>query len=250
MTCKKITAALLCLILTAALCFSACSGSGDNADASSSAPASSADSTAPGTIPPPAQPLPSKSLAEHGMDLIALIQDMVTDNVYVSVYMGSAPAVSEEIAKLAEGDYSTPQAIYKITVPNLAAYLDAAIAASGGSAFLSDPLKEYMQGRMILTVSSMVNNVYGSAAIAAASICTAAKTFVSYELTENMIFVYVFENAHPVLITFFQGDDSTVSATAIPLFAELPASASADDVKALFANKGFEIVVEEVEFKK
>ncbi len=65
-----------------------------------------------------------------------------------------------------------------------------------------------------------------------------------------MIFVYVFENAHPVLITFFQGDDSTVSATAIPLFAELPASASADDVKALFANKGFEIVVEEVEFKK
>lgn len=184
------------------------------------------------------------------MDLIALIQDMVTDNVYVSVYMGSAPAVSEEIAKLAEGNYSTPQAIYKITVSNLTAYLDAAIAASGGGAFLSDPLKEYMQGRMILTVSSMVNNVYGSAAIAAASICTAAKTFVSYELTENMIFVYVFENAHPVLVTFFQGDDSTVSATAIPLFAELPGSASADDVKALFANKGFEIVVEEVEFTK
>lgn len=248
MTGKKITAAILCLILAAAMFLSACSGSGGTADASSAAPIVPADSTTPGAVPPPAQPLPSKSLAEHGMDLIALISDMVTDNVYVSVYMGSSPAVSEEIAKLAEGDYSTPQAVYKVTVPNLAAYLDAAIASSGGGASLSDPLKEYMQGRMILTVSSMVNNAYGSVAIAAASICTAAKTFVSYELTENTIFVYVFENAHPVLITFFQGDDSTVSATAIPLFAELPGSASADDVKALFSNKGFEIVVEQVEF--
>ena len=108
MTGKKITAALLCLILAAAMFLSACSGSGGAADASSAAPIVPADSTTPGAVPPPAQPLPSKSLAEHGMDLIELISDMVTDNVYVSVYMGSSPAVSEEIAKLAEGDYSAP----------------------------------------------------------------------------------------------------------------------------------------------
>lgn len=183
------------------------------------------------------------------MDLIALIQDMVSDNVYATIYMGSSQAVTDEIAKLGEGDYSAPQAVYKVTVPNLAAFLDATIAANGSANTLSEPLKEYMRSRMILTVASMVNNMYGSAAIAAATICTAAGTFVSDELTENMLYVYVFENAHPILITFFQGEDSTVSATAMPLFAELPGSATADDVKALFSNKGFEIVVEKVDYK-
>lgn len=258
MTGKKITAALLCLVLAAAICLSACSGSSDKSSASaeSAGPAainaSTNASNGASSVASSSDSVPAssgKSLAEHGMDLIALIQDMVSDNVYATIYMGSSQAVTDEIAKLGEGDYSAPQAVYKVTVPNLAAFLDATIAANGSANTLSEPLKEYMRSRMILTVASMVNNMYGSAAIAAATICTAAGTFVSDELTENMLYVYVFENAHPILITFFQGEDSTVSATAMPLFAELPGSATADDVKALFSNKGFEIVVEKVDYK-
>ena len=262
MTGKKITAALLCLVLAAAMCLSACSGSSDKSSASAesagpsatdaSTNASNGASSGASSVASSSDSVPAssgKSLAEHGMDLIALIQDMVSDNVYTTIYMGSSQAVMDEIAKLGECDYSAPQAVYKVTVPNLAAFLDATIAANGGANTLSEPLKEYMRSRMILTVASMVNNMYGSAAIAAATICTVAGTFVSDELTENMLYVYVFENAHPILITFFQGEDSTVSATAMPLFAELPGSATADDVKALFSNKGFEIVVEKVDYK-
>ena len=258
MTGKKITAALLCLVLAAAMCLSACSGSSDKSSASaesagpSATDASTNASNGASSVASSSDSVPAssgKSLVEHGMDLIALIQDMVSDNVYATIYMGSSQAVTDEIAKLGEGDYSAPQAVYKVTVPNLAAFLDATITANGGANTLSEPLKEYMRSRMILTVASMVNNMYGSAAIAAATICTAAGTFVSDELTENMLYVYVFENAHPILITFFQGEDSTVSATAMPLFAELSGSATTDDVKALFSNKGFEIVVEKVDYK-
>ena len=42
--------------------------------------------------------------------------------------------------------------------------------------------------------------------------CTAEKLFVSGELTENEIYLYVYENAAPVAVTFMMGEDGAVAA--------------------------------------
>ena len=49
--------------------------------------------------------------------------------------------------------------------------------------------------------------------LAAASVCTSGKTFVSDEISESVIYLYTFDDARPISVTFTCGEDNTVSAS-------------------------------------
>ncbi len=79
---------------------------------------------------------------------------------------------------------------------------------------ISDTLKENVRSRFFSALVTQLNAQGGSRVLAASSICTAGRTFVSTELTEDMTYIYVFEDAVPAAVTFTMGEDAAVSASA------------------------------------
>lgn len=175
-----------------------------------------------------------KSLYEHGMEAISLLDEMVKNDTYGQWMSGSA-----EIQKVAEqikiGDYTAPRAVYKISVP--ADFLESFLTMMGEDASavsgLSETLQADLNKRMINSISSQINSMQGTVYLAASSIYTAEKTFVSHETLETVLYLYTYENAFPVMVTFCPGEGGSMSARAVLLLDENLASAAEEDVEEL-----------------
>lgn len=152
-----------------------------------------------------------KSLYDHGLELIAQMDEMAESEEYLNLYSASAElnAIASEAA---QGDFSSPKAVYKLTAGG-DSMLHLTEEAEAFNA-LPETLRELVRSRLFAALVTQINAQAGSTTLAASSICTAGKTFVSTELTENMIYIYTFENAVPAAVTFTMGEDSSVSASA------------------------------------
>ncbi|MBQ9845205.1 MAG: hypothetical protein IJO54_03895 [Oscillospiraceae bacterium] len=153
----------------------------------------------------------SKGLYEHGLELVAMAEEMADSESYLEIYTGS-PRISEVVSQFGQGDYSAPQKVYRLTptADYLAGY-DMAADLSG----LSDTLKKTISDKAIASLATRINAMDGAENLAATTVCTAGKTFVSGELTEACVWLYVYENGFPVAVTFTAGEDSTVAASAM-----------------------------------
>ena len=150
------------------------------------------------------------SLEVYGMEVIHMMEELVKSEFYGNAMSGSSE-IHAAAQPAAAGDYSDPLAIYKITVPNLESMLELEgeeLAAEG----FSEELMQFLENRSVSAVISQLNAMSGAYAVAAASMYTASKTFVSDELKESMIYLYTFEEGVPVAVTFLKGEDNTVSA--------------------------------------
>jgi len=72
------------------------------------------------------------------------------------------------------------------------------------------------------------------------------KTFAFKEEVENQIYLYIFEDAKPIMVSFVAGEDKTVSAGGTVIFADDFECDSADDVEDLL--REYDADVEEVDF--
>ena len=94
---------------------------------------------------------------------------------------------------------------------------------------MSDRLRSFMEERIQAAIATEINAAGGAMLLAASSICTASKTFVCQELTENAIYLYTYGDGVPAAVSFLRGEDGSVSATASFLLDE---SFPADDPEA------------------
>jgi len=87
----------------------------------------------------------SVSLYEQGMGVISLMAEAAQTEEYVVAYTGN-PEIMEIIQNIGSGDYSTPKAVYSLTVSheNLLAILGLG-SLDGISAELKDCWKNYLQ---------------------------------------------------------------------------------------------------------
>lgn len=171
----------------------------------------------------------SKSLYNHGMDVIHLMAEMIGSDDYVNLFTENTE-IREIVDQLAEGDYAEPEAVYVLTVP--AENLNA-MAELGALDNASDALKQKLNQRMIASLVSQVNGRSGAVKLAAASVCTAGKTFV-HDQAQDMIYLYVFANTAPVAVTFTVGEDHTVSASGMfVVYDDFPCG-SAGEIEAFF----------------
>ncbi len=157
-----------------------------------------------------------KSLYEHGLDIVSMLNEIVESDDYVSVYSASEDILSI-VKSTAEGDHTAPNAVYQLTIPE-----ESLLALSEVEAMpnLSDELRAFLNGRVQASVINIANSRNGANTLAATSICTVGKTFVNSEITENTIYLYTYENASPVAVSFTVGEDSTVSASGTFLLSE------------------------------
>ena len=95
---------------------------------------------------------------------------------------------------------------------------------------MSERLRSYMEERIQAAIATEINAAGGAMLLAASSICTASKTFVCQELTENAVYLYTYADGMPAAVSFIRGEDGSVSATASFLLDE---SFPADDQEAM-----------------
>lgn len=150
-----------------------------------------------------------KPLYERGLEVVSLMAEMAGSDAYLSAYSDSEE-IREILSGAGAGDFSSPEAVYRVKLPAGALWGLAQMPASGE---LTEPLREEIESKIYSAFVSQINAMGGTASLAAASICTAGTLFVDKGLTENTLYLYVFENAVPAAVVFLPGEDGAVSAT-------------------------------------
>lgn len=165
-----------------------------------------------------------KSLYEQGLEIISVMKEMAGNEDYIA-FLSPDGGLKDLLSEAAAGDFSMPKAVYQIKVSE-SAFLELSELDLDA---LSVPLQENLKSRVAPAVFNQINAQGGVETLAAASVCTAGKTFVSSELTESMIYLYVYEDAVPVAVTFTKGEDGAVSALGtFVLYDEFPTDSASD----------------------
>ena len=181
----------------------------------------------------------SKSLYAHGLDIVHMLSELTQSERFVGIYTANNE-ITEMILNLGKYNYETPDTVLAITVPeetlNQMAELDSLENAS-------EELKRYLKSRVQASLVSQINAMGGAVNLAASSVCTAGKTFVSENTTEDVIYLYTYKNAPPVAVTFTLGEDHTVSATGTFILYDGFTCGSAEELQSAFADIPVEIAV-------
>ena len=177
-----------------------------------------------------------KSLKEQGLEVIALMDEMVRSEAYIQYHTG-ADGLTRVIGSIAEGDYSEPAAIYSLTPPSdLSSVRKESLHDLEG---LSAPLKEVVLrqafGPAMITQANAFN---GAETLAATAVCTAGKTFVCSEATGDVIYLYVYESGVPIAVSFSEGENKAYSASGTFLVNERFDPSSQESIASFFAEYG------------
>ena len=184
-----------------------------------------------------------KSLYEQGLGVISLMAEAAGSEEYVGAYTGS-PEIMEMIQGIAEGDYVSPKAVYSLSVND-----EVLLAMLGleNSVGISAELKDTLSNRALSSLITQINGYAGVNSLAASSVLTFGKTFVDGSLTEDVIYIYTYESALPVAVTFSTGENGAVSAGGNFIMYEEFACGSVVEIQEFFSEFGAEVT--EVEMK-
>jgi len=185
-----------------------------------------------------------KSLYDRGLEIVSLLSDMASSREYISLLTGGEE-INRILAEAAEGDFSSPKTVYKVTAGE--DFFSALEGELDSLDSLPDTLRENVRTRLFTSVVTQINAMAGADTLAASSICTAGKTFVSSELTENVIYIYIYENAVPAAVSFSMGEGGAVSASGTLLLYDGFTAGSIEEVTQLLSQFG--MTVEEVELR-
>jgi len=176
-----------------------------------------------------------KTLLEHGLEVVATMDEMADSDEYISFYSGNKE-MAEIVKEIGKGDHSAPVAVYKITIDKEAIE---AWDMLGGLDGLSENLKTAMRQKAFgAALITQINAQNGATTLAATTICTAGKTFVSTEGDGDTIYLYVYENACPAAVSFVRGEDNSVSASGTFIINDGFDTSSMESLEAFFGESG------------
>ena len=161
-----------------------------------------------------------------------MLSEMTRSENFIGIYTANSE-IKDIILALGDHSYETPDAVYAITVPEETLTGMAELSNLGDA---SEELKTYLTQRVMASLMSQINAMSGVENLAASSVCTVGKTFVSENATENVIYIYVYDGTAPVAVTFTLGEAHTVSATGTFIFYDGFTCGSADEIQGAFSD--------------
>ena len=171
----------------------------------------------------------TKSLYAQGLEIVQLMSEMTQIEEYVELYSGSNE-IKTIIQNIGIGDFSSPKAVYAISI----AEDDLAAMVGSNPDNVSEELKNYIMQKSLASLMMQINGMSSVENLAASSVCTVGKTFVNENVTEDVIYLYVYEKAIPVAVTFTIGENQAVSASGIFIMYDGFTCGSADEIKSFF----------------
>ena len=151
----------------------------------------------------------AKSLVECGEDVIFLMSEMVDSENYGSLYNLPA-AYDKTISNLRDGNYSKSSAVYELSISE--DELFESIDTSIDKESFSEDLYKHICSSAYASFASRINQKGGIEAVSVSTAFSAQKSFVNKEMNANKVYLYVFENGCPILITFVAGEDGSFRA--------------------------------------
>lgn len=171
----------------------------------------------------------TKSLYAQGLEVVQLMTEITKTEDYINTI--ATDSLKPTIQKLADGDYSTPKAVYSIYASDKEL---AKLAELNGFDNISDNLKPFVSSKLHNSLINIINNRGGVEDVAVAGICSAGKTFINENTTGNIIYLYTYDDTVPVAVAFTTGDDKTVSANGTFVMYDGFTCDSADEIKDFF----------------
>ena len=184
-----------------------------------------------------------KSLCEQGLDVASLMVEATRTEKYVEIYSSSSE-LGKMIKEIGEGDYETFEAVYAITIDD---EKFRGILEVDNYNEISERLQAALRNRMFGSLITQINGMGGTEELAVSSICTHGKTFVDDSITENTIYLYVYEDALPIAVTFTVGEDGAVSASGTFIMYDGFSCGSVEEVEESF--RAFDVEVSEIDYK-
>lgn len=181
--------------------------------------------------------VPAKSLYTRGLELVQLMSEITRSEAYVELYTWNSD-IRSRIQAISTGDFATPKAVYALSVS------DEALADMAGLQDLSvfsEDLQTFLTQRMLSALVTQINSTDGAETLATASLCTVGKTFVDESLRDPVIYLYTFDEAVPVAVTFTVGEDQTVSASGMFILQDGFPCDSAGQIQTFFSDIPMEV---------
>lgn len=179
---------------------------------------------------------PEKSLYDQGLEIISLMNEMAENDSYINAYTGNGE-ISAIIQEIGADDYSAPEAVYVLTFPSESLSALTELAALENA---SEELHNSLKAKMPSVLMTQLNAMGGTTTLAATSVCTAGKTFVNHEMTENVTYLYTYTDAAPVAVNFSLGENHAVSASGTFIFYDGFTSGSEEEIESFFEEIGIE----------
>ena len=180
---------------------------------------------------------PSSELYHQGLALVSEMNEAIQSEAWVSLFTGDT-AVREILSNAGQGDFSQPKAVYEIQ------FSDQAVTSLTGQADLTgfpESLQKRIHAAIQSAAPSQINALDGAETLAAASICTVSDTFVCDNLTQNTLYLYTYETAVPVMVSFVTGQDGAVLATGVPILSDSFSPDSPENVQLFLEGFGAQV---------
>lgn len=149
------------------------------------------------------------SLYDRGLDMISSMNALAGDDNYRKM-IGMPQEVESIINDILAMDYSEPKQVYKVT--NLDDIMNLTMYMSGvDENTFEGETKDYVKRKFAGTICNVIMGKSSGAMALAASSCFARQDiFVDSTVTEGTLYIYVYENAYPVFVSFMPGEDGAV----------------------------------------
>ncbi len=153
---------------------------------------------------------PDALLYTKGLELIHRMDLIAESKEYTNLFSNSIElkAIVEKIGKV---DYSDPKAVYKVTIPKGVA---TSVFVRDDITKIPEELKVEIEKRLVATISPQINALRGSMVLAAASIVASSDGFIHKKLSDNTLYIYIYEGEYSAIVSFIPGNENIVWAHA------------------------------------
>lgn len=181
----------------------------------------------------------TKSLYAQGMELVQLMSEMTRSEEYVGLFTGNSE-IRSKIEAISTGDFTTPKAVYALSIPSEELAQLVGLDDLNG---ISEGLQAFLMRRTLTALVTQLNGLDGAETLAAASLCTIEKSFVDESIHDHVIYLYTFDQAVPVAVTFTVGEDQTVCANGMFILHDGFSYSSAEQIQSIFSDISMEITL-------
>ena len=161
-------------------------------------------------------------LYDRGLKLMAKMDLMAESDVYTEM-MISSPEVTNILEEIGEQDYHEPKVVYEVKLSgDILKNLQNMYGGEMDSMLdLPEELQEDLKHRIIESVPSMLSAMEGSNALAAMSLITADDYFIDETVTEDTIYLYLYDGRYCGAVVYSPHDEGIVSASGRMIVSEM-----------------------------
>lgn len=155
------------------------------------------------------------SLYDKGLAIVAALSEELNEE-YVEYF--TSYYLAQLVEELAKQDYSEPVNVYELKYAK-----DGGLKQFLGDVIgVNDEMPEGVWERLtgFSYMANMINARKGTDYLALSSILTASELFVNETVTEDVSYIYFYEDAYPVLVSYRAGEDGAVYAVGNYIFSD------------------------------